>query len=49
MLTTKSKALFRQTEATPSHLEKVTMKIAKIESIPLRIPFTTGGPSSAGA
>ena len=25
------------------------MKIAKIESIPLRIPFTTGGPSDAGA
>jgi hypothetical protein len=25
------------------------MKIARIESIPLRIPFTTGGPSSAGA
>lgn len=24
------------------------MKIAKIESIPLRIPFTTGGPSDAG-
>jgi L-alanine-DL-glutamate epimerase-like enolase superfamily enzyme len=24
------------------------MKIAKIESIPLRIPFTTGGPSAAG-
>lgn len=25
------------------------MKIAQIESIPLRIPFTTGGPSAAGA
>jgi hypothetical protein len=24
------------------------MKIAKIESIPLRIPFTTGGPSDTG-
>jgi len=26
----------------------MTVKIAKIESIPLRIPFTTGGPSDAG-
>jgi hypothetical protein len=25
------------------------MKIARIESIPLRIPFTAGGPSGAGA
>ena len=25
------------------------MKIARIEAIPLRIPFTAGGPSSAGA